>query len=325
MEKDLAPIVLFVYNRPGHTKRALDALALNQEAEESVLYVYCDGPKANATEEDLYRINQTREIVKSQQWCKEVHVEEQAQNKGLADSIIDGVTDIVNRYGKIIVLEDDIVTSKVFLKYMNEALSLYENEDNVMHISSFVPVTDGQEKLPETYLLKFMSCWGWATWKQSWNKLIINTEFLYAYLVNKKREKDFGLDGAINYIEQLKQNLSGEIKTWAIKWAATIYILDGLCLYPKQSLVEQIGFDGSGVHCGVDGNNLYDVTLLTEPVDISPVKIRESSAGRIYLKRFYQYGKESSFNKRLKILLSSLKRDILAFLKALYKKLKWKN
>src|SRR5215211_27101 len=114
MRNNLAPVVLFVYNRPVHTLRTLKALKKNHLADESRLYVYCDGPKTNATEEERENINKVRSIVKQEKWCREVHVAESETNNGLAASIIKGVTEIVNRYGKVIVLEDDLETSPGF-------------------------------------------------------------------------------------------------------------------------------------------------------------------------------------------------------------------
>jgi len=166
MDKKLAPIVLFTYNRPEHTQQVLDALALNNEAKESILYIYCDGAKPLATEQELEKINTVKSIATKEHRFKEVVVIEQQKNKGLANSIIDGVSEIINEHGKIIVLEDDIVTSKGFLKYMNDALKCYENNENVMHISGFM--YPHQQQLPETFFYNVTLCWGWATWQRAW-------------------------------------------------------------------------------------------------------------------------------------------------------------
>ena len=121
----LAPIVLFVYNRPQHTLRTLKALSQNVLAKDSDLYVFADGAKENADEETLKRIKEVREIVKSKEWCQKTILTEGKINKGLGNSIIDGVSKVVKEYGKVIVLEDDLVTSPYFLKYMNDALDIY--------------------------------------------------------------------------------------------------------------------------------------------------------------------------------------------------------
>lgn len=148
-----SPIVLFAYNRPTHTQRTLDALSLNPEALESELYIYCDGPKSKMSDEDLKKINQVVDIAKGEKRFKTVEVRVGVKNKGLANSIIGGVTEIVEKHGRIIVLEDDIETSSGFLGYMNNALTLYENNDDVMHVSGYMYPT--RQDLPETFFLMF--------------------------------------------------------------------------------------------------------------------------------------------------------------------------
>src|SRR5476651_318519 len=133
----LAPIVLFVYNRPHHTEQALNALKLNGLASESTLYIFADGPKKGAPAETLADIKKTREVIRGKKWCKDVFIIEAEANKGLAASIINGVTDVVNKHEKVIVLEDDIITSKYFLQYMNDALSVYEDEQKVISVGAF--------------------------------------------------------------------------------------------------------------------------------------------------------------------------------------------
>ena len=160
----LAPIVLFTYNRPLHTKQTVQALQKNYLASESELYIYSDGPKdKNATE----KVREVREYIKSIDGFKKVTIFERDKNLGLANNIISGVTKIVNEYGKIIVLEDDIVTSKYFLKFMNEALEIYMNEKKVWHISGWNYPLD-KDGLGDIFLWRGMNCWGWATWSDRW-------------------------------------------------------------------------------------------------------------------------------------------------------------
>ena len=190
---NLAPIVLFVYNRPWHTLQTLEALRKNALASESILYIFADGPKPFADESAMHKINETRECIKKKQWCKEVIIYEREINLGLADSIINGVTEIVNKHGKIIVLEDDIVTSKGFLKYMNDALDIYELEEKVMHISGYMfPV---KKKLPKTFFYKPTTCWGWATWSRSWKYFKKDAKSQIDILDNTKSWREF----TINY------------------------------------------------------------------------------------------------------------------------------
>ena len=217
----------------------------------------------------------------------------------MANSIVAGVTEIVNRYGKIIVLEDDIVTSKGFLRYMNEALDLYEHEPKIMHIGSYLPYTNSYKKLPETFLSRFMSCWGWATWKSSWQRANFDTRVSCMSRLNiPKVRYEFNLEGVLNFHEQLENNINGSINTWAIKWFASIFLCNGLCLYPSHSLTKNIGFDGTGENC-----DLLDVKEREggrDFIKVTKIKIEESSLGKRYLKRYYRYGNDSGFEKRFK-------------------------
>lgn len=248
----LAPIVLFVYNRPWHTQRTIEALQHNNLAKNSVLYVFADGAKPNATDEQLERICKTREIIRSISGFKRIHIIESENNKGLADSIVSGVSRVVNEYGRVIVLEDDIVTSKFFLEYMNCALCAYEDEPQVMHVSGYMyPLK--KNNLPDTFFYPATSCWGWATWKRAWACFNPDAEYLYDQI--KKRD----LLGVLNintihgFEKQLIENIEGKLHTWFIKWNASVILEGGYSLYPKYSLVQNVGFDGSGEHCGRSG------------------------------------------------------------------------
>lgn len=301
--KELAPIILFVYNRPWHTKKTLEALAENALAKESILYIYADGAKENSNIEDLRKIEDTRKIIRAEQWCNEIHIIESNTNKGLANSIIEGVTEIINRHGKVIVLEDDIITSTGFLKYMNEALNLYEEQEKVMHISGFVPVTTGADKLPETYFLRFMSCWGWGTWKRAWSEIILDIPYLYNNIPLQDDFYRFNMDGTIDMFSQIEENYKGSLNTWAIRWYSTIFLKKGFCLYPQYSMVNNIGMDGSGEHC-YSPDDLYKVNI-ADSIKVSPTKIKENKYAYNYLKRFYKYGRDSSLMYRIKIFIKT--------------------
>ena len=247
--KGFAPIVLFIYNRPEHARQTLEALSLNTLGDESDLFIYADGPKENATPEALERIRHTREVARSKQWCKTVTVIESEKNKGLAASIISGVTEIVKKYGKVIVLEDDIVTGKHFLEFMNEALDKYENEKAVWHITGWRdPVKNAVEG--KSYFYPIMDCWSWATWADRWRYFKKDVAY-YQNVFTNKMKFHFNIEGSEPGMwSQIQGNASGKINTWAIFWYATIFLKKGLCLAPTKSLVKNIGFDNSGVHCG---------------------------------------------------------------------------
>lgn len=254
-----APIILFIYARPDHTRRTLEALSSNTLAQESDLFIYADGPKENATEEQRERIRQTREVARSRQWCRTVTVIESDTNKGLAASIIAGVTETVNKYGKVIVLEDDIVTGKYFLEYMNESLERYEDEKQVWEITGYrVPIKDSVTRT--CFFSTRESCWGWATWADRWKNFKKDPTY-YKTIFTKKMIREFNMEGADTGIwRQLEMNLSGKLNTWAVFWAATIYLNHGLTLTPCRSLVRNIGFDESGENCG----NMPEFEIPTE-------------------------------------------------------------
>lgn len=245
----LAPIILFIYNRPDHTRQTLEALSKNTLASESDLFIFADGPKEGASQEQLEKIRKTREVAHSNQWCKNVTVIESEKNKGLAASIISGVTEIVNRYGKVIVLEDDIVTGKYFLDFMNTALEKYENEKQVWHVTGWRdPVKKARED--SAFFYPTMNCWGWATWADRWQYFKKDVAY-YQSVFTEEMKFHFNIEGSDKGMwSQIEDNASGKINTWAIFWYASIFLKNGLCLAPSKSLVKNVGLDNSGVHCG---------------------------------------------------------------------------
>lgn len=245
----LAPVVLFIYNRPDHTRQTLEALASNNLAQESDLFIFADGPKQTASSDNIEKIKKTREIAHSKQWCKNVTVIESNENKGLASSIISGVTEVVQKYGKVIVLEDDIVTGKYFLEYMNTALGKYVDKKEVWHITGWRnPVKNAVDG--GSYFYPKMDCWGWATWADRWTYYKKDVAY-YQSVFTDDMKLHFDTEGLEPGMwSQIEDNASGKINTWAVFWYATIFLRGGLCLAPTKSLVNNIGFDGSGVHCG---------------------------------------------------------------------------
>ena len=283
---DLAPIILFVYNRPWHTEQTLHALMQNELADQSVLYIYADGPKENATEADQQKIEEVRQFIRTKKWCKEVHIIESESNKGLADSIIYGVTEIVNEYGKVIVLEDDIVSSMGFLKYMNDALKLYENESRVMHISGYMFPHNKRLK-SQAFFCQIAFSWGWATWKNSWMKFRQDGENIKDELIGQNLMAKFNMDEVYNFKHQLEANITGSLKTWAVFWHASIILNNAFSLIPATSLVKNIGNDGSGENCLPDAK-YGKQTLPATKVRLHKSKnITESLQGRQLIKGYY--------------------------------------
>lgn len=245
----LAPIVLFVYNRPNHTLKTLHALSRNELADQSILYICSDGYNENSSIETIENIESVRSIIKQQKWCKDVIIEEFETNRGLANSIIYGVSKIVNLYGKVIVLEDDLLTATTFLKYMNYALDMYETNMKVMQISGFSYNPPKLKALNSSYFLPISSTWGWGTWKRVWNSV----DFECSDYIKLKRVKHlaykFNFDGSYNYTRMFCQQMeSNKISSWGIRFYWNLFKQNGLILFPDNSLVKNIGWDNSGRH-----------------------------------------------------------------------------
>lgn len=283
MNSPLAPIALFVYNRPQHTLQTLDALAKNDLAKDSVLYVFFDGPKENTGSNELLKRETLLDVINSRQWCKEVHIIQREKNIGLAKNIVSGISEVLEKHDSVIVLEDDIVTSKGFLTYMNDALRVYENEHAVMHISGYMFPVKG--KLPETFFYRQTSCWGWATWKRAWKHYNNNALDLMhrAYALPYFSEID--IDGTNQFVEQLENNISGGLKTWAVKWQFSVFIQNGLCLHPGKSMVQNIGMDNSGENCVQDEK--FAIRKPAEYVRVSKQPVRNYKPVYAALRQFY--------------------------------------
>lgn len=266
----LAPIVLFVYNRPAHTRLTVEALQKNTLAKDSDLIIYSDAPK-NAESEDAVR--QVRQYIHQIAGFKSVTIIERETNLGMAHTIIDGVTSVVNKRGRIIVLEDDIVTSQFFLNFMNRALDYYENEPRVWHISGWnFPINP--EGLPDAFFSRAMYCWGWATWADRWTHFQKAPDRLLAEWDAAKINR-FNLDGKCDFWEQVKQNATGVLNTWGVFWYATIFEHNALCLIPAVTYVENIGLDQTGENCGE--TTMYSTPLNASCVVGLPDDVSESS------------------------------------------------
>ena len=283
MADQLAPILIFTYNRPRHTKEMLKALSKNNLASASELIIYADGPKPGASEADRLKITEVREIIKKQTWCKKLTVNTSEVNLGLADSIIHGVTATLKMHDRVIVLEDDLITSPYFLQYMNQALDLYENHEQVVSVHGYVyPV---KEKLPETFFLKGADCWGWATWKRGWDIFEPDGQKLLSRLQENDLVKEFDYDNTYAFTKMLADQIKGKNNSWAVRWQAAAFIKGKLTLYPGRSLVKNIGNDGSGVHSGKA--TVFDVRLSDTPVTVTGIPVMVNTKSRMAFVKYF--------------------------------------
>ncbi|MGB9755774.1 MAG: sugar transferase [Desulfurella sp.] len=246
------------------------------------------------------------------QGFKNIEIIERDRNWGLANNIIDGVTKIVNEYGKIIVLEDDIETSPYFLKFMNEALEFYEDKEKVMHISGYMyPVR--KDGLPDTFFIKPTSCWGWGTWKRAWQHFERNPE-KQIRLLSKEQIKDFNLNNSYNYWEQVVLNYEGKLYTWAIFWYLTVYIKGGLSLHPRDSLARNIGTD-EGTHFK-GGTNIFDVEISKKNEWDFETNLEENQLARKRLEEYFNSVKPPLWRRIVvKILPDSIKETLKAWVR----------
>jgi hypothetical protein len=262
---DLAPIVLFVYNRPGHTRRALAALAANPLAVESDLIVYADGPKKP---EHQASVDAAREVVRSARGFKSVEIVERQANLGLANSIISGVTEVCSARGRVIVVEDDLIVAPEFLAFLNAGLDRYRSEQSVLEISGYgYPAHD--QSTPQTFFLPMVSCWGWATWSRAWAAFDPKMSALEKLDNDPIVRRRFNVDDAYDYYGMACQQRQGKIDSWGIRWQLSLFAHDGLVLYPRNSLVYNAGVDASGTHGS--GQTAFQRKLEGQSFDASAV------------------------------------------------------
>lgn len=297
--KNTAPVALFVYNRPEHTRRTLDLLREDQLACQTELIIFSDGPRSL---NDQQKVRDVRELLRDIDGFRSVTVRAAEGNRGLAKSIIAGVTEVVEKYGRVIVLEDDLVVSPYFLSYMNDALELYENVDRVMHVCGYwYPVQCAD--IPDTFFLRYPSSWGWGTWKRAWQHFRKDPEGLQKSFSKADIQK-FNLDGAVNIWEQVLHNLNGKADTWAVFWYASLFHRGGLSLYPSRSLVKNVGMDGSGQHCLK--TRMYENALSSANIEVVAAALKEDSVALDCLKQFYIRNRTNRLMRFVKVVSSRI-------------------
>ena len=252
------PVALFCYNRCEHLQQTVDALRLNYGAKKTDLFVFSDAAKS-ATEVDA--VKTVRRYLGAIEGFRSVTVIERPVNLGLQTSISRGVSEVCDKYGAAIVLEDDIETSQFFIEYMNDCLNMYKDDNAVMALSGFSYVNRGSTG---TYLLNQPMCWGWATWRDRWVEF--DMAFRDDFELSNEQIKKFNYGGAFNFYRQYALNKSGVLNTWYIFWYLLIFTSNRLTVYPDQSLCRNLGFDGSGTHSSRHVN--YNSDLSNGRIDV---------------------------------------------------------
>lgn len=274
-----APIALFTYCRADKTQRAVESLLHNEEAKDTDLFIFSDGPKTypddeKKTEEKHKGVEENRRYIHTITGFKSVSIVERDKNWGLANSLIAGITDVISRYGRIIVVEEDLVLSPYFLKFMNDALEKYKDDDRVAAVSGYVYPT--KETLPNNFFLRYFNCWGWATWDRAWALLDTDTKRLLRKMRFKK--KDFDLGGGAGAYGNLLCQKYGLADSWWVRLYASFFLAGKLTLYPGRSLAENEGVDGTGTHTNGTPGEIVRVPWAHNPILLENVKVEENKS-----------------------------------------------
>jgi len=296
----LAPIALFVYNRPQHTERTIKFLQQNELAAESRLFIFSDGAKTTA---DQDKVAQVREFIKGVDGFKSVEIVESKTNMGLANSVISGVTKLTANYGQVIVFEDDLISSPYTLTYFNEALNRYREEEKVMHIGAYMYALK-DENLAQSFFYRAATSWGWATWERAWQHFEPNIDILLKQFDSAKKHA-FAIENTMNFWKQMQDFKNGKNNSWAIRWYASIFLKGGLTLNPSQSLVNNIGHDGTGIHSGL--SDIYNVIINPQPITQFPTTLIEDEKAYTAIKHFLANRKGSLWTRVKRYIKGKLK------------------
>ena len=285
-----APVILFAYMRPDHLRRALASLRANPESAATHLTVYCDAPKRP---EHQPGVAEVRRVVDAIDGFASVTRVYRSENKGLANSIIQGVTDTLRAHDRVIVLEDDLVLSPHFLRYMNDGLACYRDDEQVASIHGYWYPTDAP--LPETFFIKGGDCWGWATWSRAWKHFDADGKRLLQQIHERKLAREMDYDGQYPHVRILEQHIAGRNDSWCIRWHASCFLAGMLTLYPSRSLVDNIGHDASGTHCRA--SDTFSGQLTGHPVRVERIAVGQSQEARAAIVNFFRANRKSLVRK----------------------------
>jgi hypothetical protein len=265
---------------------AIESLQRNPEARHSDLLVFSDAARRD---EDRGKVDAVRAYIATISGFKSVGVIAREHNLGLAKSITGGVTQVCATHGRVIVLEDDLLLSPHFLRYMNDGLERYARAPQVASIHGYNYPLDVQ--LPETFFMRGADCWGWATWSRAWQVFEPDAAKLLGWLNQRGLAREFDLDGAGPYIRMLEDFIAGKNDSWAVRWHASTFLQGMFTLYPGRSLLRNMGTDGSGTHAGAV--DIFDGGLTERPVAVDAIEIAESGVAREAFKRYFRSARPS--------------------------------
>lgn len=291
MASSLAPIVLFAYARPDHLKRTIASLLRNPEAKATHVAVFCDAAKKP---EHQPAVDEVRRCVDSLSGFASVTRVYRTVNMGLARSIVEGVTETLRAHDRVIVLEDDLVLSPHFLRFMNDGLACYREDEQVASIHGYWYPTD-VPPLPETFFLKGADCWGWATWARAWAHFEADGRLLLEQIEASDLAREIDYGGHYPHMKILREQIAGKNDSWAIRWHLSCYLRGMLTLYPTRSLVQNIGHDASGTNCRE--NDVFTSDLSLRSVRVERANIVACEPARLALVEFFRARKTTVLQK----------------------------
>lgn len=256
-----SPIVLFVYNRADHFQKTFEALSKCPEVKDSDLFIFSDGPKNEAAAPKVQEVRDALHAVQKGKSFKSITIHESPVNKGLATSIINGVTNIMERFGRAIVLEDDCQASPYFLSFMNRCLDAFENNPKIGSIAGYAPPVVFPKNYTNDTFLAWRSCsWGWATWKDRWQEVDWELKEISDFYRNPELLKRLNANGSDRFIRLYRQT-KGNGSSWSVRFGAHLVRKGLYTVYPRYSYIQNIGCDESGVHSRTEDASLIRVNL----------------------------------------------------------------
>lgn len=288
-----APIALFAYKRLDHLRATVQSLQRNPQASQSRLFVFSDGARC---QKDAAGVKAVRDYLAGLTGFAAVEIISSPHNKGLAASIIEGVSAVLQTFDRIIVVEDDLVVSEHFLAYMNEGLDCYTESEKVASIHGYIYPLDCP--MPETFFLRGGDCWGWATWRRAWAHFNPDGRALLQQLTERNLTYAFDHEGTASFTQMLKDQIGGRNDSWAVRWHASCFLDEMFTLYPGHSLVRNIGNDGSGTHSEENAGALFDVEITPDPVVVRPIPVAETRHVRQAIAAYFRRTNRVSLYRR---------------------------
>lgn len=302
-----APIIIFVYNRADHFIQVYNALTACKEAKESDLFIFSDGAKNESGKEKVNEVRTAVAAIKDAGDFKSVTVTESPVNKGLASSVIAGVTEVINKYGKVIVVEDDCVVSPHFLNYINNALDFYQDKKHIGCLSGYTPDFSLPSDYKNDVFAAYRSCsCTWATWKDRWEGVDWELKDIKDFYNSPKLVRRLNSNGSDRFIRLYRQT-KGNGSSWSVRFGAHLVKKNLLTVYPRFSYITNIGCDESGVHSKSDDAEKMRVDL-SKAIE-NPVLTDVNADNRIQkiMKKHYSYGFISEMKKFIATVLIVIK------------------